>query len=313
MEERTKRSEDDQILFCKRDKERKERERSNRTDEEIQKCLENDKERKWGERNLKPEEEIEKDRVHAKERKRIERMNKTEEEKEYEIISEKYKKRESRKKRTGKEHLTQNLNAKKGMRLLIEEGRLRKFKGRSSKKSDELQDWEKYIQKGSKYSQRLEILNPDIMTRINQKNRDRKEEERKRREKRKQGEWDQNGESGEWYWTGEEEPDLDNLDQFCFSPPTEEEKIIIKEAEEIEMREYAEKMEQEKREKRKLKEEERKEAMARPIDPLPEQELCAYEQIREDNIKERMEAMAKCNFFDDLNVMKSKMDFYNKN
>ena len=40
--------------------------------------------------------------------------------------------------------------------------------------------------------------------------------------------------------------------------------------------------------------------MARPIDPLPERELCQYEKIREDIIQEREEALAKFCFYEDL-------------
>ena len=47
--------------------------------------------------------------------------------------------------------------------------------------------------------------------------------------------------------------------------------------------------------------------MNKPLDPLPERELCKYEKIREEIIRERMEAMNKCNFFKDLNEMKSEM------
>ena len=38
--------------------------------------------------------------------------------------------------------------------------------------------------------------------------------------------------------------------------------------------------------------------------------MCLYEKIREDNIKERMNAMEKCNFFDDLMDMKNNFGFY---
>ena len=50
--------------------------------------------------------------------------------------------------------------------------------------------------------------------------------------------------------------------------------------------------------------------MAQPIDPLPERELCQYEKIRENIIKEREEAMAKYNFFENLNDTKKDIGFY---
>jgi hypothetical protein len=47
--------------------------------------------------------------------------------------------------------------------------------------------------------------------------------------------------------------------------------------------------------------------MATPIDPLPEKELCSYEKLRDDIIKEREKAMMECGFFDELN--KTKKEF----
>ena len=40
--------------------------------------------------------------------------------------------------------------------------------------------------------------------------------------------------------------------------------------------------------------------MKKPIAPLPAQEMCMYEQIREDLIKERNEVMAQSNLFENL-------------
>ena len=40
--------------------------------------------------------------------------------------------------------------------------------------------------------------------------------------------------------------------------------------------------------------------MRNPLDALPEKDLCEYEKIREDIIKERNEAMANCKFFEEL-------------
>ena len=56
-----------------------------------------------------------------------------------------------------------------------------------------------------------------------------------------------------------------------------------------------------------MKLQEIREAMAIPVDPFPQQELCADEELREDNIKERETAMAKCHCFEDFNDMKAAM------
>ena len=78
----------------------------------------------------------------------------------------------------------------------------------------------------------------------------------------------------------------------------------MKEADETEMEDYIKQRAKIQYEKRKKKEMERKEAMAIPVAPLPDKELCAYEQFRADNIKERKAAMAECKFFDSLNCLK---------
>ena len=78
--------------------------------------------------------------------------------------------------------------------------------------------------KGKKHEEKLENIKPDVVEQVNQKIREDKERERKRKEERKKGEWDCNGESGEWYWTGENEP---GIDTFCYPEPTEEEKKVI--------------------------------------------------------------------------------------
>ena len=44
-----------------------------------------------------------------------------------------------------------------------------------------------------------------------------------------------------------------------------------------------------------------------PALPLLAQEMCKYEQIREDIINERNEAMAQCKFFEDLLEAKNEM------
>ena len=52
--------------------------------------------------------------------------------------------------------------------------------------------------------------------------------------------------------------------------------------------------------------------MEKPVDPLPEQQLCKYEKIREDIIRERREAMANCGFFENLHETKVDIGLYTK-
>ena len=70
---------------------------------------------------------------------------------------------------------------------------------------------------------------------------------------------------------------------------------------------FLEERKQIQKEKRQQKEMERKEAMEEPVPPLPEKELCEYEKLRERNIKEREEAMAASDFFEDLSEYKQKI------
>ena len=69
--------------------------------------------------------------------------------------------------------------------------------------------------------------------------REEKEQERQRDEERKEGIWDyNNGESGEWYWTGEKEPEYH--DEFCHTPPTGEQTKMANEAEQKLFEEFVE-------------------------------------------------------------------------
>ena len=54
------------------------------------------------------------------------------------------------------------------------------------------------------------------------------------------------------------------------------------------------------KEERKRKRDEKKKAEKIPLQPLPERPLCEYEKIRENNIKEREDAMIAAGFYADL-------------
>ena len=60
----------------------------------------------------------------------------------------------------------------------------------------------------------------------------------KEKTKEKEGEWIYNGEFGEWYWTGENEPDYGDI--FTFEEITEEDKRLKREAEKKEFRWFSE-------------------------------------------------------------------------
>ena len=85
-----------------------------------------------------------------------------------------------------------------------------------------------------------------------------------------------------------------------YEAPTEEELKAIRQQEEILFQELRQKRKEEEKEKRKQKAEEIKNAMKKPINPLPESELCDYEKLREKNIKEREDTMRESGFFEGL-------------
>ena len=87
---------------------------------------------------------------------------------------------------------------------------------------------------------------------------------------------------------------------------TDAERKICKEAEERWLKAAIEERKQQNKENRQKKNKERKEAMDKPVNPLPTREMCQYEKIREGIIKEREEAMNKCNFFKNLLDAKKK-------
>ena len=189
-------------------------------------------------------------------------------------------------------------------------GRIKEFSARniSFRNMDDIVQWRNFMYRSERHKEQVSQSRPDIVARINESIRLAKEEDRQKEEKYKNGEWHYHGESDEWYWTGENEPEYGD-DHFVHEAPTEEEKRLDKEAEERWMEAEIEERKHEKRLKREMKEREQREAMKKPLDPLPERELCDYEKLRESNINERQEAMAKCKFFQDLMEFKEEIGF----
>ena len=114
------------------------------------------------------------------------RKNQAEEIKEYQRIKEKYKRRESTKS-TSKEILfDKREKCKQGMRLLREEGRLRKEKERTQRNMDELTEFGEYAAKSKNNMEYLERIEPDLVQKINEKNRAEKEKRLKERKEREE-------------------------------------------------------------------------------------------------------------------------------
>ena len=102
------------------------------------------------------------------------RGEKTEEEKEWAKISKKHSMRKLRMSLSSEKYLEQNQKAKDGMRINRNEGFVRPYAERGDQNSDEIDDWKKFMNENKKQALILEDKNPDIVERINEKNRARK-------------------------------------------------------------------------------------------------------------------------------------------
>ena len=101
----------------------------------------------------------------------IHRNGRDDMEKDFEKLTLKHKKRKLRIQRSGREKLQQNLKAKKGMRLLCEEGMLRKYSDRYKQNSSETIDWRKFIKQSKKNNDIVNLKDPDLVQRLNEETR----------------------------------------------------------------------------------------------------------------------------------------------
>ena len=233
-------------------------------------------------------------------------------EKDFEKLTLKHKKRKLRIQRSGREKLQQNLKANKGMRLLREEGRLRKYSDRCNQNSSETIDWRKFMKQSKKHNDIVNLRDPDLVQRLNEETRKEKEILKQNAEKAKEvkeeaerirkiqreeagGEWIYYPEYSEYQWEGEGEPVDDDPE---YVPLSEKELADLKLQEEKMLAAMIEEKKHEAREKRRQRNKDQKAAMNKPIDPLPVTGLCEYEKLRKSNIKEREEAMVAAGFFD---------------
>ena len=256
-----------------------------------------------------------------RERKKNQKESMGEVEREFAKINCKHQKRKLRSERTGKEKLKQNLKAKKGMRIFHEVGRLIEHKDRIKPNSSEVVDWENFQKKSKRHADMLDETKPDIVQKINEKMRDEgerlreqiKKAEEKELVRKKQieedgGEWVNNAEYDDYHWVGEgEPPEIDKEPEY--KPLSAKQLEEIQRQQDIQLEAIIEEQKKKAREKRKQKEEELKAAMQHPVPPLPEKEMCEYEKLRENNIKEREKAMAESGYFEDLHNYKKKIGF----
>ena len=287
-----------------RERDKKRRARAKLTDEDKAANSEKERLRIQKFRAEKSEEELDYYKMKDREAKRSARPRRNNAEVEFVKIVKKHDMRRSRKMRDGKEHLQENLKSKRGMKLMKDEGNLTEFARRNGGKSDEMRDWELYYKGCKNNADNLAGKRPDIVQVLNEKIREEKEKERKRKEQVEEdgGEWLYSGEMGEYYWSGDGKPKFEE-DGFECETLTKEELAEIRKQEDLQY----EAILKAKKEERRKKEQEKKDLLKAPLDPLPIRPLCEYEELREKNIKEREEAMAKSGFFVNLTSYKKEI------
>lgn len=267
----------------------------------------------------------ERDKQLDKMRKKKIRATQTDEEREFNNISKKHHMRKMRYEQNGKEHLIQNQAAKKGMRTLREKGRLMSLtprlhvphRERNKNFDTDLNDWRLYKKKSKKHDEQLKEKRPDIVCKLNEKFREIAEENNNQRkiqeEKDRKEKWLYNPEYDDYVWIGQGEPEYTPCDGNSHTLTKEEQveyeafqkrdlegyRLYLEELKQEEKAERKKKDEQ-KKAVRKKKYEETKKALGVPLEPLPERALCEYEKIRENNIKEREDAMIASGFFSDI-------------
>ena len=236
-------------------------------------------------------------------------------EEEFDKIDLKHKRRLFRSRRTQAEKAEENMKAREGMQKLRETWPKRIIKRRTRQNFSEFEDWQRFVQKSKRHAEMAASKKPDIVQKINEKERERREVNRKRVEKEQEiekerqkkikedgGEWEYNAEYDHYKWIGEGEP-IEGINDDCplqNRPHTKQELEELRQQEEKELEEFYNEKKRIAKEKRKEKNEKIKAAMKVPIGAPPVKEMSKYEKIRLNIIKEREQAMAESGFFDDL-------------
>ena len=167
------------------------------------------------------------------------------------------------------------------------------------------------MQRSDNHRQKLQNIKPDIVDRINEQMRLDKESERQEKADQMTRKVESNKQSGcyEWSWW-ESETESENEDESSCKTLTKDEHEHEEQEDHREREAVSNWLKQEQKEKRQRRREELKRAIAKPIAPLPERELCQYEKIREDIIREREEAMANFKFYEELHKTKEAIWFH---
>lgn len=231
------------------------------------------------------------------------RENRSEAEHEYEKIYNLICMRKLRAERTVEDHQIDKSQAQAKMKLAREFGYLKPCQNRARgiKRLDEMGLWMHFYEKGTKYRDVLKEKNPDIATQlqevIDQRRKEKEEKEAIEKKKRNDGFWEFNYNMDRWIWTGINPPGPENPDPNVHDPDPicpwsdEEFRKMCEEgdAAAAEMRRLA------KNRKERERYNNRKKDLLEPIE-IPEFELSEYERIREQNIKEREDALRAAGF-----------------
>ena len=226
---------------------------------------------------------------------------------EFQVINSLLCMRELRKSRTDEKHMKDNMEAKKGMQLVREEGFSKSFSYRTFRDIDELQIWIGFYSRGTSYKDILKEKKPEVAYQVSEivdsRRRKYAEVESKRKEERDKGFWEYDPINEDLYWTGVNPPGPDNPKPRDRDPefdahwgdiddvmsPEEWDKLYSKWYSEMEADRKKEIKEERNRVAREKYQKQREE-LQKPIE-VPEFELSEYEKIREQNIRDCKEAL----------------------
>ena len=173
------------------------------------------------------------------------------------------------------------------MCILRKEGRLEEFSTRCKRGETELESWNTQRIGSEDNVTNLKRIIPDIVQKLNQKKIQEMELKRMKMEREMEAANNDEGEhlifNAEYVCEGQP-PDKAEPD---YRPLIKQQLNAIRQQEEMRLEEMIKEQKSEARKQRKQKNQERKAALNVPLGPFPEKELCQYEKITENNIKER--------------------------
>ena len=212
---------------------------------------------------------------------------------------------------------SRNLEAKEEMRRMKEYGFIKPFQNRNFREIDECELWTRFIKRGKDFADILKQRNPEMATKVTEIIEAKKQKEAEKRAKEKEiedrGYWRMNPTNESYYWTGINPPGPDNPHPDELEPEpiigeelTPEDALLAKKWDELHFQWYREMVAEEKKERREERNRiarenyhkrkvETEAELLKPIE-VPDLELSEYEKIREQNIKERNEALKAAGF-----------------